>query len=360
MEKVKPNSLKNRLFCYFLKLLMWLRYRVKVNGVEVLDEITKKEPNMGVLILPTHPSLMDAFNIFSQVVPRVNFAWSMSPVITEDFYPRSRQPRNILEKLMASSNPIPIPSLSHLHSAQEKIEVLESVFNEIADELNSGKNILFFPGGWIKQRPNERLGGNRGLKEVLKRAPNCKIVLMRMTGMWGSIFGWGYSGKHPKESNYVQNGINTFLHNLLFFAPRRNLTLDIAWAGDDFPRSGTSREINAYLEKWYNEGYPGGKEEKLIVPRTFYGKEEEVPELDYETAPKPPHTQDFTSDEQRVVDALAKVAGMKPSEIFRDSSINFDLYIDSIGMVEALTIINTKKDVHLVPIKTVQDLLSLS
>ena len=47
-------------------------------------------------------------------------------------------------------------------------------------------------------------------------------------------------------------GIKKVLKNLLFFTPRRNVTIEFQPAGPDFPYQGSRLEMNRYLEKWYN------------------------------------------------------------------------------------------------------------
>ena len=51
------------LLCAVAKVLLWLRYRVRVRG---LDEVVRRGTK-GVLFLPNHPALIDPFIVISQL-----------------------------------------------------------------------------------------------------------------------------------------------------------------------------------------------------------------------------------------------------------------------------------------------------
>ena len=65
------------------------------------------------------------------------------------------------------------------------------------------------------------------LQQILQQAPQAHVVLVRTTGLWGSQFGWGIDGKHPSLEKTSRNGLKILAKNLLFFTPRRRVTVEI-------------------------------------------------------------------------------------------------------------------------------------
>ena len=156
------------LFCHLLRItlqgLLWLRYRVKVTGLDSLKDLGTK----GVLFLPNHPGLID-------------------PVIVSCLLWSRFQPRALVIEKQIKGSP--------LRHATKLLRILpisdtgvlgmsghDTVLNQLdkcVDALKAGDNVLMYPAGRIYRSKMEQLRGNGGLSRIMKELPDVKIVLVR-------------------------------------------------------------------------------------------------------------------------------------------------------------------------------------
>ena len=84
--------------------------------------------------------------------------------------------------------------------------------------------------------------------------PEVPIVLINITGMWGSRFSWAskrytrWKTENMRWTELVKDMVKMILFNFMFFIPKRQVTIEFNLAGKDFPRTGTRLEINKWLE----------------------------------------------------------------------------------------------------------------
>ncbi|MBP5640040.1 MAG: 1-acyl-sn-glycerol-3-phosphate acyltransferase, partial [Victivallales bacterium] len=149
-----------------LKSLLWLRYRVKVTG---LDEVVKGG-RKGVLFLPNHPALID---------PVI-----LSTVLAFKFRPRPlvdvKQVRgSMLKYIKGIVGVLELPDLGILGSVGKE-KVLEQIGNCV-EALKAGDNLLMYPAGRLYRTRYEKLRGNGGVERILNMYPDVRIVLVRTT-----------------------------------------------------------------------------------------------------------------------------------------------------------------------------------
>ena len=135
----------------------------------------------------------------------------------------------------------------------------------VLDALQAGDNVLLYPAGRIYRSARESLGGNSGAALILQKMPDLRVVLVRTTGLWGSVFGYGATGKAPHFGKVLLRGALAVVANLLFFTPRRPVTVEFVEA-DDLPRTGDKRALNPWLEQFYNQA----ERPAQGIPRYFW------------------------------------------------------------------------------------------
>ncbi len=240
-------------FWWVCWLLSKIRYRVQVVGAEKLHGL--RGP---ALVMPNHPGNIDP----PMVLAYLRLPGGLRPTVYSGAF---RMPllRPFLWLVGAMEVPdVTEPSRQTLHQVRE-------VLHRIAEGLQGGENFLQYPSGHIQRRGIEEIGANRAAAEILQKCPDVNIVLVRTRGLWGSSFTYAATGKSPRLGWCALKGIFWGLANLLFFTPRRRVTITIeVFHPSQLP--GLSRDqLNPFLEAWYNQD---GPEKATYVPYHFLEK----------------------------------------------------------------------------------------
>lgn len=295
-----------------VKFLLWLRYRIRVRG---LAEVAARGTR-GILFLPNHPALIDPIIVMS--------------VLHRDFRPRPLADKDQVSRpglgwLMRRIRVRPIPDLvAHGPAAREEIE---AVIADCVAGLRRGENLVLYPAGHLYRTRYEHLYGNSAVERILREAPDCRVVLIRTTGLWGSAFSMA-GGTMPTLGQVLRRGGLAILKNFIFFTPRRDVTLTLSEPAD-LPRQAGRNELNAYLERFYNAEAPPN----TYVPCTIWerGGPREMPEPQ-------PHAAagDLTSvpesTRQLVYGFLREKSGL--DAVRDDQHLAHDLGMDSLARTE--------------------------
>ena len=240
------------LFWFQLRCLLALRYRLRVHGLEQVRGL--RGP---VLILPNHPGYVDPPLVFAALWP----ALKPRPMVFELMF---RNP--FLWPFTKLLNALRVPDLDGQASAEAREQAQASV-NAVIAGLKNGENFILWPSGRIQRTGTEILGGSRALTEILQAVPAATIVLVRTTGVWGSMFSFAQTGKHPRLTKMLFTGLGMLLANGLFFTPRRRVDITVEKL-DRAQLPELRREtINPWFEKWYNTD---GQSEPVFVPYHFF------------------------------------------------------------------------------------------
>jgi long-chain-fatty-acid--[acyl-carrier-protein] ligase len=239
------------LLCVLARILLSLRYRVRVHGREQIRDL--KSP---VLVLPNHPGLNDPLLVLAAIWP----ALKPRPMVYEGNFNNP-----FMYLLMKLLNAVRVPALDQASAkarqrAQQAVEV-------VIDGLRKRENYILWPSGHIQHDGQERLGGARALADILQAVPEATVVLVRTRGVWGSMFGYAQTGEHPHLVGRYAAGLGWLIANLLAFAPRRRV--DITVERIDRARLPELRRetLNPWFEAWYNEN--NGPETPTYVPYHF-------------------------------------------------------------------------------------------
>jgi long-chain-fatty-acid--[acyl-carrier-protein] ligase len=340
------KSILSHLFRLIFNFFMSLRYSVEVKGLKELSQEIGKN-GRGVLFLPNHPTVLVDPTLVSLAIHK---RYPVRPVIVDFMY---RLP--LVSLLMRIIDAIAMPDFGS-GSNTLKLEKVHEALQQVIHGLKKGEVFLFFPAGKVKSSSVEQIGGASGVYRIVQEAENYDIVLVRTTGLWGSHFSRAYTSKTPHLGKTLLVGTKVLLKNLLFFTPRRKVTITFEKAPKDFPVHGTKNEINQALEQWYNK-----IEDTFVhVPYTRFGKEPQWPEeKKVEKHSKPVDA----LIKEKVFAKLSEISNVPLQRMREEMNLSADLGIDSLSLVEIAAFLEEDFDVHELQgreILTVQDVLRLA
>lgn len=309
-----------------VKRLLGLRYRVTIEGLDTIDT------TRGILILPNHPAEIDPVIV-------TTFLWDLlhpRPVVIEGMYHLPA-----LHPVMRRIRAIPMADME-FDSGPYKRRRVERTLEQIATSLQYGDNILLYPSGRLSVTGVERLGGASGVHAILKSHPNVPVAIVRIRGLYGSIFSKALTGGiTPDVVKTCSRGLRILAQNLFFFAPRRHVSVRVFFNPSDFPRSGDPLAINKYLEAIYNAPEP---EAPSLVSYSILRKDLPVlPErkADQETVESaPPHIR------ESVFSHVAHIANVPISSLTPETKLGDDLGLDSLTMAELLLWLDREFEAH--------------
>jgi long-chain-fatty-acid--[acyl-carrier-protein] ligase len=296
----------------FAKLLLSLRYRIKISGIEAIAAKDKK----GILFLPNHPALID---------PIILFAYMHPLFVPSAIADKDQVDRFLIRRLVRRFGIRTIPDITKYGSSAR--DEIEKTLDAAIEGLKSGENLLLWPAGHIYRSCLENLSSNSSIERVIRQCPNVRIVLIRTRGLWGSRFSRS-SGRQPKVAEALVKGLFSLLTSAIFFAPRRNVTIDF-YEPADLPRTPGRNVINRLIEAYYNVDAPPN----TYVPYTIWEKPGPV------TLPEPASATLRSTGasippaaRQTVLNYLSQLTGISHP---RDSDrLSSDLGMDSLARVD--------------------------
>ena len=338
-----------------IRFLLSLRYRIKIRGEDVLKSAQLQ--NRGVLILPNHPAEIDPFILMVLLGSK----FDIKPLIVSNFfnYPFASG----VMKLISAK---PVPEFDKAISAY-KMKQAETLFQDVIDDLKNKKAVLLYPSSALKVASEEKIGGRSLAHATLQGAPESEILLVRITGLWGSMFSKAYTDETPDFWKIIRKGVLLLLKNLIFFAPRREVIIEYSLPPKDFPKFGSKIEFNRALETFYNH-YPMTGGERLLkeplnkVPLYFWSTRfYEVPKA----LPKPNVYHEISVAlhiRQDIMYQLSEMSEKSVKEIHDHSNLIYDLGLDSLNVASLYTYLEShyelEKSLEPGDLMVVQDLFA--
>lgn len=320
--------------------LVSLRYRIKVKGLENIPSLK------GAILLPNHPAEIDPVLVILALWKKFH----CRPLVVEHFYYLKG-----FKFFMDWVGALPLPNLDTATN-KWKVKQIEKLFDRVVDELKAGNNFLIYPAGRLKLTGQEVVGGASFVPNLLQTYPEVNVVLVRTSGLWGSRFSRAITGKVPNFGATLLEGVKILLRNGIFFAPRREVVIEVKQAPKDFPVHGARMEINRYLEAWYNEK---GPEPRILISDKFWTRS--VPKVvrseknqKGDELPIPPEI------ESEVLGQIASMTKRAPETIQREMNFSFDLGLDSLDVAQLYVFLDEKYDVVNLPhgqLQTVEDVM---
>lgn len=321
-----------RLYHY---ILLPLRYRIEVKGINSLDK-NKTDPTGGLLILSNHPTHLDASLLGTALMRggKQVTIWTVDYVFKNPY-------TKFVSRNFDTTKLLKVPNVTESRSPKNRAKIRKLIQRTISG-LHKGENILFFPGGAQKYQALEEINGKSAVERILRLYPNVNIILVRMIGLWGSRFS---KAAHKSERSILKGGkwftfvwniVKMFVLNLIFFIPKRNVLIEFTPAPSDFPRNGSRKEINLYLENYFNRGFGPAGEPLQSVP-TYFWKAKYIPH-EY-------HLKDYRFDlskipeeiKTEVCQAIANKTSLPTSEIQMNMLLDRDLSLDSLEIADLLS-----------------------
>lgn len=317
--KNNPRKLCIRIFSAVFRMVLSLRYSVKIVG---MDKI-KVDDSRGTLFLPNHPALIDPvlvmINLYSKFYPR--------PLSDSG---QANMP--VVRQVMKVINPITIPDIgTDGRSSRDKVK---AAMQEVVECIQKGEDIILYPAGRVYRTQHENLAGNSGVEYVLNNAPDTRVVLVRTSGLWGSSYGRA-NNSSPSILKSIPHGIKYVLANLLFLGPRRKVTIELV--EDSHVKTLTERKaINRYLEAFYNKA----AQPNTVIP--YYWWQGRSPQI----LPEP--TQKKVSGSlagipDSVIDQVKeKVEELTGQQVKLEQKLSTDLGVDSLSLMELAAWLETE------------------
>lgn len=219
-----------------VRQLLKLRYRISVIG---LDAVASRG-RTGIVFLPNHPALIDPIIMMANLLPE------FCPRVLAD---KDQVDRFLIRRLARHVGVRAIPEMGKYGLASR--QQIEAMLAESIEGLRHGENLLLYPAGRVYRSYLEDLGGNSAVEMILQKLPDVRVVLVRTRGLWGSSFSYA-GGRSPQVGKALMHGARSLLASGVFFAPKRQVTIEFV-EPSDLPRSGGRSAINRYLESFYND-----------------------------------------------------------------------------------------------------------
>ncbi|MCP5491566.1 MAG: AMP-binding protein [Chlamydiales bacterium] len=306
-----------RFIAFVLQRVLALRYRIRVKKTDLIYD-------QGVIFIPNHPAQIDPIILMAHLWAR----FKPRPLAVEHYYYMPGA-----GPFMRFVRALPIPNFETATNAW-KIRRAHKTFRRIKEGLACGHNFLIYPSGHLRREGHEMVGGSL-VHQLLQECPNAKVVMVRTSGLWGSSFSRAITGTAPPFWKALTHGLFVLLKNGLFFAPRRDVDIELCAAPDDFPRSGTRKELNRYIEKWMNryldeKGQEVSEEPVKLVSYSHFKLD--VPKI---TRPEAKPVKDVKIDPKVRADIIAYVAQMAEvdaKKLSNETDLVRDLGLDSLDI----------------------------
>jgi acyl-CoA synthetase (AMP-forming)/AMP-acid ligase II/1-acyl-sn-glycerol-3-phosphate acyltransferase/acyl carrier protein len=309
-----------RLIFFLIRRILSLRYRIEVRGLEKLE---LKKPG-GILFLSNHPALVDPIISASTFWPR----FRVRPLIIDYMYNIGLSHWFMAGVLRAVS----VPDFARGSNSYKRM-LADGALDTIVTGLKEGDNFIVYPAGRIQRTPEELLGGASAGFEIAQRSPDANIVGLRVRGLWGSMFGWGVTGEWPRLGQGFKKGFVIILKNLIFFTPRRKVTIDVELLD---PPVTNRKTFNHFLEDWFNAPMPGAAGAAEPLTLVSYSRwRQELPKVSY----KRPF-QDGDVDrvpkkvQETVLHIISRLSKREPEEISAEMHLFTDLGLDSLDIAD--------------------------
>ena len=236
------RRLIDTVFWGLVRLILRLRYRVSVTGLEGLAELQGP-----VLVLPNHPCYIDPPTVLSQL--HLGLKPRLRPLVFSGTY---RVP--FLLPLMKLVGAFEVPDLSaQSRSAAARTQEL---IDAVAQRVEQGDSFVIYPSGRLQRTNVEVLGSARFVYELVKRCPDLQVVVVRTRGLWGSLWGCARTGQPPDLTKTVLEAVGWLLASLVVFLPRRQVRLHVEQLPRDQLPLDSREAFNSFLENWYNVDAP--------------------------------------------------------------------------------------------------------
>ena len=229
------------------RLALSLRYRVRIHGKELLNQ----RDNTHTVMLSDHPAFVDP------AVMTTTFRRWLNPRVLAKAQAATTPG---IQQAMAATRPFVIPT--HIgeegQNLREIVRAVNSTFKEAATAVEEGDNLLIYPSGELKRSQYTEIGSNGAVEKILKLAPNARVLLFRIEGLYGSSFSFAEVPMDglPDYPKAAKNAIMGLLRSGIFFSPRVPVDIYIREISREELLSKGREGMNQFLEEFWNTDVP--------------------------------------------------------------------------------------------------------
>ncbi len=319
------------------RVLLRLRYRIEYRGLKEI-KAQLKNSQKGCLFLSNHPA-----NFVDPVAVMLPIAlpYNVRPLVTEYMFFNP-----FFHQAMRCIRALPVPNFASGFNPL-KLNRLDKTLRAVADGVKAGERFLIYPSGTTKLSGREIIGGAFAVHDLISSYPDVQIVLVRVSGLWGSRFSRAHTdGQTVCLPEVFRQSIKDLLAAALFFLPKRKVTIEYEMAPADFPRTGTKQVVNRYLEAWFNKPFEktATKGESCIdVPYSFWRKPKKIETKGVEEPLRGIRIPKEVQDD--ILEKIAEIASISSDTISVSSHLIADLNLDSLNIAELITFLETTYDV---------------
>jgi long-chain-fatty-acid--[acyl-carrier-protein] ligase len=322
---------------YIVRMIFWLRYRLHYQGLDAVKAAMRKNTG-GTLFLPNHPAIViDPLAVGLPIV----VPYRVRPLVTEYMFFNP-----LFHWIMRWIKALPIPNFSTGVNPL-KLSRLDKTLRCVEEGLEKGETFLIYPAGMTKQSAREVIGGAFAVHQLISKYPETLVILVRITGLWGSRFSRAYTkGEQVDLVQVFKRSFFDLLRAFIFFLPRRDITIEYQIAPADFPRNASKAVLNRYLEQWYNKPFeasePNG-EPLTIVPYSYWRTE--IPHFEKKGEVSLSGYSIPDDMQEEIIAKIAELAHISPTAVTPSTHLMADLSLDSLNIAELITFLETKYDV---------------
>jgi long-chain-fatty-acid--[acyl-carrier-protein] ligase len=333
-----------------LRCILGARYKVNVKGQELLNSQSAK------LILPNHQAIMDPILLFAYLYKYT----SAVPVMLASYFDIP-----VAKWLFKAWGAVRV---SDLEGGSRNTNVLEQIVSSVDKGLMLNKNIVLYPSGQIAAQGYERIINKQSAQLSVQNMPDAaEVIAVRISGLWGSRWSKAWMGQSPSFFPTLLQSIGLVLTNLLFFMPRRTITLEFVNVTNKARTKSHDgkAEFNRYLESIYNAN---GEEAVSFIRYHFLAPQlkRELPEK-IAGSDKVLKKQTTASNQsitevifKQVQACIASILKIEEQTIQQKSFLQLDLGADSLNIVEIISEVENQFPSFSAPqineIRTVEDL----
>ncbi|MBI5273646.1 MAG: acyl-[ACP]--phospholipid O-acyltransferase [Chlamydiales bacterium] len=327
------------IFGLIVRLCFRVRYKFRIKNKGALHQPKLKKG--GYLILPNHPAEMDPIIMMTLLWGK----YKLRPLVVEHFYyfPGAKI-------FMDAAKAIAIPNFENSVN-QWKKDKGDKAFEMVLEGLKKGENFLVYPSGHLRRGSKEVVGGSSFVYNIIQAYPEVNILMVRMSGLWGSSFSRAITGSVPHFWKVVLKAIWTVIKNGIFFVPKRVVEVEYYNPGERFPYHGSKLEINQFLQNFYNR-YLDDKnkvvsEEPLkLVSYSFYRKDlpKYVAALEDKSNLKV-QVKLSLDEKKKILKKVSELAEVSVSDIDEEKDLSLDLGLDSLDIANLYVYITEEFDV---------------
>ncbi|ANH78719.1 lysophospholipid acyltransferase family protein [Candidatus Chlamydia sanziniae] len=230
-----------RICAFLISTLLKLRYRLRVEGMQALH----LNPKQGCLFLSNHMAKIDP--VILEVLFWNNF--HLRPLAGDYLFDDP-----IIRWFLHIVQAIPVPQIIPGKNTDETLERVDRYYKNVVSVLNTGGSVLLYPSGRLSKTGKENILNQNSAYTLLHKAKQCNVVLVRISGLWGSAFSCYKKKTSPALVRVYKESLFALLRCGLFFMPKRFVKITVCQVDHSFLQQFPAKQdLNAFLSSWFNQ-----------------------------------------------------------------------------------------------------------